>query len=108
MENHFGYGFGRLGTFVTRFDIADPHGSKKFWAYYLLLEECVARNNGLDGFALDQTVYVGMHDFLGVNNNRHGTNVVADTRYCRLSRNRMRNNGFNSGVGCNMMAQNNQ
>lgn len=93
--NNLGYGF-------------DPHGSKKEWAYFLLLEGCEARNNGLDGFTLDQTYYVALHDSLAENNARHGTNVVTGTRNCLIANNVMRNNGFRSEVGCNMMAQNNQ
>lgn len=93
--NHGGYGF-------------DPHGSKKHWSYYLLLEDCYARNNGLDGFTLDQTFYVGMTGCLSEKNDRHGTNIVTGTRYAVISRNVMRNNGFPSKVGCGIMSQNNQ
>ncbi len=93
--NHLGYGF-------------DPHGSKKEWAYYLLLENCVAKNNGLDGFTLDQTVYVSLRNSLGVGNYRHGVNIVTGSRYVKIVGNTMRNNGFVSKVGCNMMGQNNQ
>lgn len=84
-------------------------GSKLEWAYYLLIENSRAENNGLDGFTLDQSVYVGLRNSVGVNNYRHGTNIVTGTRYCRLTNNIMRNNGFKSAgsVGCNIMAQNN-
>lgn len=84
-------------------------GSKLEWSYYLLIENCRAENNGLDGFTLDQSVYVGLRNSVGVNNFRHGTNIVTGTRYCRLTNNIMRSNGFKTprGVGCNIMAQNN-
>ncbi len=95
VRNNIGYGF-------------DPHGSKLEWAYYLLLEGCEAVNNGLDGFTLDQTYYVTLKQSWAKNNDRHGLNIVTGTRYVQVVENVMKGNGFDSGVGCNMMAQNNQ
>lgn len=94
-NNNRGYGF-------------DPHGSKEHWAYYLLLENCRAFNNSLDGFTLDQTLYVGLLNSVARDNYRHGVNVVTGTRYCRIHRVLSRDNGFDSGIGCNIMLQNNQ
>ena len=93
--NNRGYGF-------------DPHGSKKYWAYYLLLEDCYARNNSLDGFTLDQTVYVSLLNSETKANSRHGVNIVTGTRYCRIHNVLSSDNGFDSRIGCNMMVQNNQ
>ena len=86
----------------------DPHGSKTHWAYYLLLDGCVAEDNALDGFTLDQTLYVALLNSVTVSNARHGVNLVTGTRYCRVYNTTARDNGFESRVGCNMMAQDNQ
>lgn len=60
VRNHHGYGF-------------DPHGSKKFWSYRLIIENCVSEKNGLDGFTLDQTIRGSVRNCLARNNGRHGT-----------------------------------
>ena len=95
VQNNIGYGF-------------DPHGSKLEWAYYLLIDGCEAVNNGLDGFTLDQTYFVTLKRSWAYNNARHGLNIVTGSNYVRVTLNVMKDNGFDSGVGCNMMAQNNQ
>ncbi len=86
----------------------DPHGSKKYWAYYLLLEDCFAKNNGLDGFTLDQTFYIGIKGAVAAENGRHSNNIATCSRYVVAAKNVMRGNGFDSDVGCGMMAQNKQ
>ncbi len=65
-------------------------------------------NNGLDGFTLDQTYYVTLKQSRERNNARHGLSIVTGTRYVQVVENVMKGNGFDSDVGCNMVAQNNQ
>lgn len=95
VKNNIGYGF-------------DPHGSKTYWSYYLLIEDCVAHDNGLDGFTLDQTKFVGIRYSTSFDNARHGMNIVTGTRYVVALGNEVKDNGFDSAVGCGIMAQNNQ
>lgn len=97
MNNH-GYGF-------------DPHGDKVEWSYYLVIEDCEATRNGLDGFTLDQSYYVSMLNSKSYNNFRHGYNLVTGLNIAVVSGNVASNNGFGDGTngkGCGFMAQNNQ
>lgn len=57
---HAGYGF-------------DPHGSKKYWGYYLVIDDCRAERSGLDGFTIDQTVHASITRCVSTANDRHGT-----------------------------------
>lgn len=85
----------------------DPHGSKKHWAYYLVLDSCAASHNGLDGFAIDQTYYASVLNGKAFNNDRHGFNVITGTRYCLLQGGYASKNGGGTGVGYGYVVQNN-
>jgi len=95
VTHHAGYGF-------------DPHGSKKHWSYYLIIDDCRADNNGLDGFTIDQTVHATISRGIATKNDRHGFNVVTGTQLAYFVDNTSNNNGKASGVGYGYIAQNNQ
>ncbi len=92
---HEGYGF-------------DPHGSKKYWAYYLVVDDCRAERNGLDGFTIDQTVHASITRGISTANDRHGYNIVTGTQLAVFANNRAVNNGFGTRVGFGIVAQNNE
>lgn len=94
VQNNGGYGF-------------DPHGSKKEWASYLVIDDCVAEHNGYDGFTIDQTVYASVFNCYAAGNARHGFNVVTGTRHAHLKHCIARDNGVESKVGFGFVAQNN-
>lgn len=95
VKNNLGYGF-------------DPHGSKKHWSYYLVMENCKADNNMLDGFTIDQTVHASIIGGVSTGNDRHGYNVVTGTQLAVFRDCVARNNGQKSKVGYGFVAQNNQ
>ena len=94
--NHREYGF-------------DPHGTRDSWSHYLVMQDCVADNNGKDGFALDQTNHISLLDSAARRNARHGVNIVTGSRDVLMRRVSV---DFNGGVlpgsfGCGIIAQNN-
>ncbi len=95
VRNNFGYGY-------------DPHGSKKYYSYYLIIENCDALNNGLDGFTIDQTVHATIINGFSKGNRRHGYNVVTGTKLALFRTSISFENGENSTVGYGFVAQNNQ
>lgn len=91
----------------------DPHGWKTegIWGRYLTVTNCIAENNGYDGFTLDQTYYMYVKNCISNNNARHGFNVVTGTKYALLENNIATHNGFYDpygGSGCAFTVQNNQ
>lgn len=92
--NNFGYGF-------------DPHGSKTFWSYYLVIENCEATENGIDGFTLDQTMGISLLNSTSWANTRHGTNLVTGLRTGLVKGNIAYDNGLYIMNGCGYTAQNN-
>lgn len=122
------YTYGRYGVFtetcthvwfdsvkITNFQEYgfDPHGFKNTsaWSQYLTISNCVSTNNGWDGYAIDQTMYVYIINSLASNNGRHGFNVVTGSKYLEIINNTANDNGFdltvsNSG-GCGFTIQNN-
>lgn len=86
----------------------DPHGSKAESAFYLVIENCEASNNGYDGFTLDQTYYTSMLNSHSYGNYRHGFNLVTGEKVALVKDNYSTNNGHGVGAGCGFMAQNNQ
>lgn len=91
----------------------DPHGwkSEGVWGKYLTITNCIAENNGYDGFTLDQTLNVYVSNCISNNNARHGFNIVTGTRFAVLENNVATNNGFYDpygGSGCAYTIQNNQ
>lgn len=78
--HNLGYGF-------------DPHGSKIEWGYYLIIDECEAVENGMDGMTIDQTMYALIRNSVSVGNARHGFNIVTGTRYLKVIGNTAEKNG---------------
>lgn len=87
------------------FDIACTRvEARNFWVYgfdphevttRLTLTDCVAHDNGRDGFVLDGTVNAIVTGCISYNNGRHGINVVTASRTCILSNNICYGNGEN-------------
>ncbi len=94
VRNNQGYGF-------------DPHGSKKYWSYRLIIENCVSEGNGLDGFTIDQTIHGSLRNCLARNNDRHGFNIVTGAGMISIRNSRAYDNGEDSKVGFGFVAQNN-
>eukprot|EP00171_Calliarthron_tuberculosum_P015161 IDg15161t1 len=96
--NHNSYGF-------------DPHGTRKTWSHYLVIEGCVAEQNGLDGFTLDQTKHISLLDSIARRNARHGVNIVTGSANVLVRRVSATLNGAadvgDHTVGCGIIAQNN-
>lgn len=97
--NFQGYGF-------------DPHGWKTagIWGNYLTISDCIANDNGYDGFTLDQTLNIYVSNCYANSNARHGFNIVTDSKYVSIANSKAINNGFNDpfgGSGCGLMIQNN-
>lgn len=98
--NFQGYGF-------------DPHGwkSEGIWGRYLTLTNCVAENNGYDGFTLDQSYYIYVDKCIANRNGRHGFNIVTGSKYVNITNSVAYFNGYADpygGSGCGFMTQNNQ
>lgn len=85
----------------------DPHGSKKYWSYRLVMEGCKAENNGLDGFTIDQTIRATLVNCFSKGNDRHGFNIVTGTQLAAFTNCAAVDNGYKSGVGFGFVAQNN-
>eukprot|EP00171_Calliarthron_tuberculosum_P017118 IDg17118t1 len=83
-------------------------GSKKYWAFYLVMENCRAENNELDGFTIDQTAHASILGGIATANDRHGYNIVTGTQLALFRGCSAVNNGKKSGVGYGFMAQNNE
>lgn len=86
----------------------DPHGANTEWSYFLVMEDCYSSGNGKDGFTIDQYYYVSLLNSMAENNDRHGVNIVSGARFVLIKANRFRHNGKVTGVGCSMVAQNNE
>lgn len=86
---------------------SDPHGSKRYYGYFLVIENCLSDNNRLDGYTIDQTYFGSLLSSVAQNNGRHGVNVVTGSRYTIVRGNTFSSNGAESGVGGGMVAQNN-
>jgi parallel beta-helix repeat protein len=98
--NFQGYGF-------------DPHGWKSngIWGKNLTITNCIAENNMLDGFTLDQTYNMTVVNCTAFNNGRHGFNIVTGARFVNITNCTSNFNGFydpHGGSGCGFMIQNNQ
>jgi parallel beta-helix repeat protein len=93
VRNFQGYGF-------------DPHGTKKppIYSNNTTIEDCVAENNGLDGFTVDQSDGVLLRNNLALNNSRHGINVVTGSVNVLIHGNRLQGNGVNTS-SCGVMVQ---
>jgi len=90
----------------------DPHGWKDqgILGQYLTITNCISNENEWDGFTLDQSLYIQVHNCQSIHNGRHGFNVVTGSRYVTLSGNTATDNGFyyySGSSGCGFMAQNN-
>jgi parallel beta-helix repeat protein len=98
ITNFQGYGF-------------DPHGEKgsKKWGKGLVIKNCIADNNGIDGFTLDMSYDIIATNNTAINNSRHGFNIVTGSRNILLENNKATGNGFtfNMGPGCGIKIQNN-
>lgn len=86
----------------------DPHGKQDIWGKYLVIDNCCAENNGLDGFTLDQTLHISLLNSVAIGNGRHGVNVVTGSRNVVIKNNNFVNNGEASKVGCGIVLQNNK
>lgn len=82
-------------------------GSKVHWSYYLIMEDCEALGNGLDGFTIDQTVHASIIRGYSANNDRHGYNIVTGTQMALFRDCVSFNNGVATGVGFGYTVQNN-
>jgi parallel beta-helix repeat protein len=63
----------------------------------LTLVDCVSHHNGLDGFTLDGVQTSIVKGCIAFNNDRHGFNLVTNSRFCILSQNlayENKGNGF--------------
>lgn len=116
-RNYGRYGFfSELSNYVylARFRVRnnvfygfDPHGSKLFWSYLLVMEKCEAEGNGLDGFTIDQTARATISGGFARRNDRHGFNVVTGTQLALFDKCTAVDNGERSSVGFGFVAQNN-
>lgn len=116
--------YGRFGLFTeacneTWFDYVkiinfqgygfDPHGKKPDkWGHNLFVTNCVANNNGYDGFTLDQSENIIVHNCEAHNNSRHGFNVVTGSNHIEITNCVSERNGFSDpygGSGCGFMVQ---
>jgi hypothetical protein len=100
ITNFQGYGF-------------DPHGWKAggVWGQYLYITNCLSEENEWDGYTLDQTFNIYVHNCTSRHNGRHGFNIVTGSRYVTLRNNTAIDNGFydpHGGSGCGYMLQNNK
>lgn len=71
----------------------DPHGDKIEWGYRLIIDECEAIENGMDGITIDQTMYALIRNSSSIKNARHGINIVTGTRYLKAFGNILKDNG---------------
>jgi hypothetical protein len=97
--NFQGYGF-------------DPHGFKRTLEYgkNLTIVNSHATNNAWDGYTIDQSIGVLLHNNTSTGNGRHGYNIVTGTKNITLANNTASGNGhwyFTGSRGCGMMIQNN-
>lgn len=89
----------------------DPHGSKPSdYAYNLVIVNCVSDNNDWDGFTLDQTISIRVHNCTAYNNGRHGFNVVTGSKNTLITNVTTYNNGYyyyKKDPGCGISMQDN-
>lgn len=116
--------YGRYGVYATQFKYLwirgvravnhgaygfDPHGTRKLWSHYLVMQGCVAERNGLDGFTLDQTKHVSLLDSIAHRNSRHGVNIVTGSVDVLVRRVSASMNGADQvgagAVGCGIIVQ---
>ncbi|AYV82651.1 MAG: hypothetical protein Hyperionvirus2_19 [Hyperionvirus sp.] len=89
----------------------DPHGLKSpmIWGQNLTITNCIADNNGWDGFTMDQTLNIVAENNQATANGRHGFNVVTGSSQVLLQNNVAINNGFTyvpGAGGCGIAVQN--
>ena len=120
--------YGRYGVFtegsinvtfdtvkVTNFQYYgfDPHGQKKTLTYGngLVIKNCIASHNSLDGFTLDQSLNIYVVNSTSHDNGRHGFNVVTGSKYTIIENCSSINDGYYfsaTSTGCGVSIQNNQ
>lgn len=76
------------------------HGSKNRWMSHLLLEGCIAAQNTLDGFKIEQTKLGSVSHNLAEGNARHGISIVGGSKHTMVLCNQVEDNkkcGINVG-----------
>jgi hypothetical protein len=89
-----------------------PHGypTQKVYGKYLNIQNCIAENNGLDGFSIYLYKNATMFNNTAYSNDRHGFSISYDTHYLMFQNNSAINNGFNypNATGCGIQLQDGQ